>query len=129
MLAHRFFIFVIPQKHTKKSKDNMNRALHQFGQKFRGSLHQLGTKFNSEHIHHLGNKIREFGNAGLRKGINTLSAVADGVDKVSPYLYGIAHAAGVGPQTMPVLAGVPRGAKMIREFRDSAQNVRRAINA
>lgn len=106
----------------------MNRAFQQLGQKIRGGIHQLGNKLKSGEIHDIGNKIKDTLNTGLRKGINTIGAVAEGVDKATPYLYGVAHAAGFGAEAMPLIAGAHQGLQQLSKLKNYATGIRNAIN-
>ena len=64
---------------------------------------------------------------GLLKAINTAREVANVSQKALPYLYGIAHATGVGNQAMPILHAAGQGLKRLSEGKEYLQNVRHSI--
>ena len=83
-----------------------------------GKVQQLGQKLSADNILHLGSNFQHNASVGLRKAINTASAVAYGANKAMPYADGVAHALGVGEATLPILGGVSKGLKNSRKARN-----------
>ena len=89
----------------------MNRQFHHLGQKIQGKVQQLGQKRTYPNIQNLGHKIQH---NGLRKAINTAGEIANVGQKARPYLYGVAHATGVGNQAIPLMHAAGQGLAYIR---------------
>ena len=105
----------------------MNRQFNCLGRKIQGKVQQLGQKITYPNIQNLGHKIQHNESGGLRKAINTAGEEANVGQKALPYLYGIAHATGVGNQAIPILYAAGQGLKRLSEGKEYLQNVRRSI--
>ena len=103
----------------------MNRQLNRLGQKIQGTIQQLGQKLSN--TQHLGHKIQHNVSIGLRKAINTAGEIGDVGQKALPYMYGIAHATGIGNEVIPILHAAGKGLKRINEGKEYLQNVRRSV--
>ena len=80
----------------------MNHIYHRLGQKMEGKVQQWWQKLSADSIRHLGSKFQQNVSVGLRKAINTASAVASGANKAMTYGYGVAHAIGVSEAALPI---------------------------
>ena len=105
----------------------MNRQFHRLGQKIQGKVQQLGQKLTYPNVQNLGHKIQHNVSVGLRKAINTAGEIANVGQKALPYLYGVAHATGVGNQAIPLIHAAGQGLKRLSEGKEYLQNVRRSI--
>ena len=74
----------------------MNRQFNRLGQKIQGKIQQLGQNLTCPNIQNLGHKIQLNVSVGLCKAINTAGEVSNAGQAALPYLYGVAHATGVG---------------------------------
>jgi len=108
----------------------MNANIRALGRKVVGGVQAIGMKMKQSginNIQQLGAKMKDAANVGLRKTINTLADIGQVGDKALPYLYGVAHAAGVGEAALPIMVGAQKLLHNVAEKRDYLQGVRRSI--